>query len=180
MQRVRRLKRSSGSTESRRIYAVTTAQSSSPRSSRSGARETTSGFYIPNPDVLHRTATLNASTEPTEEPSSMPTSSGASEKCVRWQTSGHITTTTKDRMKHLESCPQWNIGNNMRTMIIDVLIGKSSFASEICTAETSALQAALHISPAYALGGLSENNHQLQHATEKLKSLYLYFNPRLS
>ena len=65
-------------------------------------------------------------------------------------------------------------------MIIDVLIGKSSFASEICTAETSALQAALHISPAYALGGLSENNHQLQYATEKLKSLYLYFNPRLS
>ena len=30
----------------------------------------------------------------------------------------------------------------MRTMMIDVLIGKSSFASEICTAETSALQAA--------------------------------------
>ena len=57
--------------------------------------------------------------------------------------------------------------------MIDVQKGKYSSASEICKTKTSASQAVLHISPAYALGGLSEINKQLQHAAEKLKNTIL-------
>jgi len=58
-------------------------------------------------------------------------------------------------------------------MMIDVLNGKSSSASKICKAKTSALRAALHISPAYAICGLSEINQRLQHAERKRKNTIL-------
>ena len=58
-------------------------------------------------------------------------------------------------------------------MMIDVLICEDSFASDICKAKTSALRAALHISPSHARGGLSEINQQLQHAAEKQKNTIL-------
>lgn len=55
----------------------------------------------------------------------------------------------------------------MKTMI-DVLICEDNFASDICKAMTSALWAALHISPAHAHCGISEIYQQLQYAAEKL------------
>lgn len=54
-------------------------------------------------------------------------------------------------------------------MMIDVLICEDSFASDICKAKTSALRAALHISPSHARGGISEINQELQHVAEELK-----------
>jgi len=51
--------------------------------------------------------------------------------------------------------------------MIDVQNGKYSFASELSKAKTSALGAALHISPAYAICGLSEINHHIKHTREK-------------
>ena len=48
--------------------------------------------------------------------------------------------------------------------MIDVQNGKSSSASELCKAVTSALRAALHNSEACAVGCLSEINRQIKHA----------------
>jgi len=58
-------------------------------------------------------------------------------------------------------------------MMVDVLNGKYSSASEICKAKASALRAALRISPAYARNGLTEINQQLQHAARKHKNTIL-------
>ena len=54
-------------------------------------------------------------------------------------------------------------------MVIDVQNGKYSSASELSKAKTSAMRAALHISPAYAVCGLTEINHPTKHAREKNK-----------
>lgn len=51
--------------------------------------------------------------------------------------------------------------------MIDVQNGKYSFASELSKAKASAPWAALHISSAHAICGLSEINHHMKHTREK-------------
>ena len=51
--------------------------------------------------------------------------------------------------------------------MIDVQNGKYSSAFELSKAKTSALWAALHISPAYAVCSLSEINYHIKHTREK-------------
>ena len=51
--------------------------------------------------------------------------------------------------------------------MIDVQNGKYSFASELSKAKASAPWAALHISSAYAICGLSEINRHMKHTREK-------------
>lgn len=51
--------------------------------------------------------------------------------------------------------------------MIDVQNGKYSFASELSKAKASAPWAALYISSAHAICGLSEINHHMKHTREK-------------
>lgn len=64
--------------------------------------------------------------------------------------------------------------------MIDVQNGKYSFASVMSKAKTSALRAALHISPAYADCGLTGINHPTKHAMKRTNKLHLQSNCRLS
>jgi hypothetical protein len=56
---------------------------------------------------------------------------------------------------------------------IDIQKSKDSCAYEFCKAKTSAFQAALHTSLAYAGCGLSEINHKMKYATIKNKNIIL-------
>ncbi len=57
--------------------------------------------------------------------------------------------------------------------MIDAQTGKFSSASEFSKTRASAHRAVLHISTAYALGGLSETNHRTIYAIEKKEKNYI-------